>query len=394
MCVAATAGSALAGGPSGGGDPCRVAWWPQPRQSSCSSSSSESTEAPTPATGSKLALAWTYESQGGLSTPVVADGIVYVQTIDAGRRPRLRALELSSGKEIWEAFGGDGDSPPVVDGDVLLRVTSHWRLRRYGPRNGNIAWARDVARPDTEGWTGLPVIADGNWYLSTGTTLLAVRERTGRPRWSDPLVCSRCGVAAAAERVYAAGGSAIAAFDARTGAKVWSTHLPTKTEPGSVILAGGRVFTVTLGPRSKIDGVPYYVDAYAAADGRHLWRTFVGSEDGYLMDSAPAATAQLVVYASPGGNVYALDASTGVVRWRHPFDATNSVPALANGLAWLVADKSASLVSLSLADGRQVSSTPLNESFEGLDDPSPVVAGGTVMLSTPHGRLLAYTVLP
>ena len=81
-----------------------------------------------------------------------------------------------------------------------------------------------------------------------------------------------------------------------TGAKVWSTHLPTKTEPGSVILAGGRVFTVTLGPRSKIDGVPYYVDAYAAADGRHLWRTFVGSEDGYLMDSTPAATAQLVVY--------------------------------------------------------------------------------------------------
>ena len=77
-----------------------------------------------------------------------------------------------------------GDSPPIVDGDVLLRLSSGWLLRRYGLRHGDLAWARPVAAPATEGWTGLPVVADRNWYLSTGETLVAYGERVGRLSWT------------------------------------------------------------------------------------------------------------------------------------------------------------------------------------------------------------------
>ena len=392
LVVVAVVASSAGGARSAGGDPCQVAWWPQPQQSSCASSSAENASAPSPATVSHVALAWTFDSHGGASSPVVDNGVVYVQTQDAEGRPRLRALELASGQQIWAVFGGQGASPPIVDGDVLLRLSSGWLLRRYGLRHGDLAWARFVNRPSTEGWTGIPVVADRNWYLSTGETLAAYGERVGRLSWTRDLACSDCGVAAAAGRVYAAGASTINAFDGRNGATVWSTRLPPKQEPGSVVLAGGRLFTVTMGP-AKGPGPKrqdYAIEAYSAADGHHLWRASVGSAPFYRMGSAPSATAALVVYPSPDGYLYALDARTGALRWRHHVGPTNSVPALAHGLAWLVPYKGTSLVALTTSDGRQVWSTPLGASLEGYSEPSAVVAGNTVLLPMPHGRLLAY----
>ena len=158
------------------------------------------------------------------------------------------------------------------------------------------------------------------------------------------------------------------------------------------MLAGGRLFTVTMGrrkgPGPKMQD--YAIEAYSAVDGRHLWRAAVGSAPFYHMGSAPSATAALVVYPSPDGYLYALDARTGDVRWRHQVGLTDSVPALVHGLAWLVPDKGASLVALTTSDGRQVWSTPLGKSLEGNSEPSAVVAGDTILLPMPHGRLLAY----
>ena len=391
LAVVAVTASSAGGARSAGGDPCQVAWWPQPQQSSCASSSADNTSAPSAVTVQHVALAWTFDSQGSVSAPVVDGGVVYVQTQDAQGRPRLHALELASGKQTWEVFGGHGNSPPYVDGDVLLRLSSGWLLRRYGLRHGDLAWARPVATPSTEGWTGIPVVADGNWYLSTGETLVAYGERVGRLRWTRDLACSTCGVAAAAGRVYAAGGSTINALDAHTGATVWSTRLAPKEEPGSVVLAGGRLFTVTMSP-TKSPGQTmqeYAVEAYSAADGRHLWHADVGSAPYFHMGSAPSATAALVVYPSPDGYLYALDARTGDVRWRHNVGPTDSVPAVVNGLAWLVAEKSATLVAFTTSNGRQVWSTSLGKPQQG-SEPSPVVARETVLLPMPDGRLLAY----
>lgn len=390
--AAAVALVAAGGASSSSSNSCRVGWWPQPRQSACSNSSTVDPAAPSPTSVRTLKQVWEYDSAGSVSAPVVDAGVVYVQTTDAERRPRLRALDLTSGKQIWEAYGGNGDSPPVVHDDVLLRVSSGWVLRRYGLRHGEIAWRRVVGAPATEGWTGVPLIADRNWYLPNGEELVAYGERTGRPRWARPALCSRCVIAASGGRVYAAGARAVVALAASTGSTVWATRVAAGDAPGSVILAEGRVYTATTG-RSK-GRYTFAIEALSADTGRRLWRASVGSASYDRIGATPAVMASLLVFPSPDGNVYALDARTGAVRWRQHFGPSDSVPAIANGLVWLAStplgsDRPASLVALELSGGKRLSTTALHESVEIAPDPSPVVAGGTVLFSTSH-RILAF----
>src|SRR5581483_11487916 len=190
-----------------------------------------------------------------------------------------------------------------------------------------------------------------------------------------PAYCSRCVIAASGGRVYAGGARAVVALAARTGTTAWATRVTAGSTPGSVILAAGRLFTATSG-RSK-GRYTFAVEAFSADTGRRLWRASVGTAPYDQIGATPAATASLVVFPSPDGNVYALDARTGALRWRQAFGLSDSAPALVHGLVWLAStplgsNRPASLVALDLASGRPLSTTALHESVETATDPSPV----------------------
>jgi outer membrane protein assembly factor BamB len=193
-------------------------------------------------------------------------------------------------------------------------------------------------------------------------------------------------------RAGAPGARAVVALDARSGATIWATRLAARHEPGSVILADGRVFTVTSDPRST-GRYDFSVEAFSADSGRRLCPSSVRSASYVHLGATPAATASLVVFPSPDGNIYALDTRTGALRWQHHFGHSSSVPTLVNGVVWLASDplrgdSAAALVALKMSNGKELWRTPLHESVESAADPSAVGAEGTVIFSTTR-RILA-----
>ena len=395
------AGSSVAGqaGLAGSGDPgCAPQWWPEPRQNACGNGSAANAQAPSRANVAGLVLAWKYESGlKGIPAPVVWKGakmqtpLVYVE--GGGH---MKALDLSTGQLRWTAkaeAGSVNGAQPVADGDVLLQSNGNV-LRRYVPRSGHIVWQRTLRRADIEDLSPLAV-ADGNMYTSySGGPSVAYDELTGRRVWTRVLGCFHCALAASGGRLYVAGNTdkplqspgALYALDAHTGATLWSARTPAADYSSAwPVLAGGRVFVRTL---SQISGAwAIAIEAFSAADGHHLWHASVGPAKGVWFTPV-SADASLVVYPSENGNLYALDAATGALRWKMPNSTNTLRPAIVNGLVW-AEDDTGRLVALDERNGHQLWAS---EPF-GLDQlGSPVIAGSFVLVGVKDGPLLAYHV--
>jgi outer membrane protein assembly factor BamB len=107
-----------------------------------------------------------------------------------------------------------------------------------------------------------------------------------------------------------------------------------------------------------------------------------------------------VVFPSPDGRLYGLDAHDGSVRWRAdigvpggPVARQHSTPAIANGVVWIVTTGGgkAQLKAFDARSGRELwHSARFKDVPELAHVPSPVVAGGYVLVGTNGGRVLAY----
>lgn len=183
---------------------------------------------------------------------------------------------------------------------------------------------------------------------------------------------------------------------AETAARSTGRHRRTPTSRGSSRhgrVAGGRVFVRTMGGGSRHR--TFSIEAFRAADGKHLWHASVGALDGFWF-TAPAADASLVVYASEDGFLYALDAATGSRRWRVSIGFTGTKPALANGLVW-AGDEQQRLVAFDARNGRPLwRSEPFMLGTDGTPAQTgaiePVVAGGYVLVATVADGIRVYRV--
>ncbi len=87
---------------------------------------------------SDLKLAWTTAVGGKLSSPVVAEGKLFVASIDVHT---VHALDAASGKPLWSyTAGGRVDSPPTVwQGRVLFGCADGW-VYCLRAADGALAW--------------------------------------------------------------------------------------------------------------------------------------------------------------------------------------------------------------------------------------------------------------
>jgi alcohol dehydrogenase (cytochrome c) len=139
------------------------------------------------------------------------------------------------------------------------------------------------------------------------------------------------------------------------------------------------------------------IDAASAGDLRARWRLALTGQSTYsgIFASTPVAGAATVYVQDLRSDVYALDRSTGAVRWRHRYRAPNEGPnglALADGRVHGATDSDA--FALSTADGRELWRRHLTSATEQFVDVAPVVWKGLVVLSTvgypPGGRGTIY----
>jgi len=139
------------------------------------------------------------------------------------------------------------------------------------------------------------------------------------------------------------------------------------------------------------------IDAGNVSKLRVRWRFQLRAKPGYsgIFASTPVSDANTVYVQDLQSNVFALDRSSGAVRWQHRFDARNDGP---NGLAvdgrrvYGATDSEA--FALSVVSGRRLWHMHLTSATEQLVDVAPVPWHGLVFVSTigyaPGGRGAIY----
>jgi outer membrane protein assembly factor BamB len=278
-----------------------------------------------------------------------------------------------------------------------------------------VAWTASVGAVDQE-----PVVAGGRIYVaSEGAKLQALDPVTGGTLWTASLGGQAfASPAVAAGRVFVNAADTLAAYDALTGARIWSADNPDSAPYSSPVVAGGIVYV----------GELRYLRAFNAATGALVWQTTFPVV--YAQASTTPAVADGTVYISVlFDGLYALDAATGAVRWSvagadhgsfgsvavlkgrvftsdAAYDAATgaliwSVPkgdssmAIANGVAyysWIARDKTERLVARRAASGKFLWHASFGNAccYLGPWSSSPAVANGVVYIGERNGKLDAF----
>ena len=208
--------------------------------------------------------------------PITAGGAVVID--GRGDGSTLFALSEADGTLAWRLFGNYPNAPAAVGSDIYLNDDEPVYVAKVGATTGQQLWA-------TPGAVGGPVVppsvADGVMYSQR--TLQGYDTSTGAPIRSLPNACLSPSEAGGRfftidcqlfNGVYS---SAVNAYDAHTGAQLWSFSGDGKLVTAPMIV-GGEVYVASL------TGRLYWIDA---ATGQHsgfvqlpgpLQLTFVSGE--------------------------------------------------------------------------------------------------------------------
>lgn len=237
---------------------------------------------------------------------------------------RLTATGETSGEEATTTF----------------YVNTNWSQAEFdAARTGfnpheNVLNSQDVAGL-TLSWSqagpyGAPSFTNGMLYATQDDDLVAIHSSSGRVLWKATMGggfdSTNSTPAVSDGIVYAGDVNSLHAFDARTGAPLW-----TFSGCGSV---GGSGIDVD-------DGVVYVggISGLCAVDARtgvQLWR-YLGQGDWSFGDPS---VGDGMVFAGSEDGVYAVDALTGELAWHvgEPTDFSNSLPIVAGNLVYFDAE--------------------------------------------------------
>ena len=229
---------------------------------------------------------------------------------------------------------------PVAAAGLVLINGGDGVFYAVDSRSGTLRWQTSVG--DTL-VAGTAAVADGIVYVAAkGHGLMALNLSTGQPLWT---VDTRSPVRAPPLVVgpllfVAAGANDLLCLDRRSGAEYWefksedvlADFWPTQGQPAIGLVHGGLVF-VALGASTEFN-------ALYLRTGRKAWEQSINGR----MVGSPVYDAQagLVFAATWAGYIYAMDISTGAVRWRFSLPRAGAIgvglaagPALANNTLFI-----------------------------------------------------------
>ncbi len=257
----------------------------------------------------------------------------------------------------------------VVAATATAQSTFHGNVARTGAypgagptQFGGVKWAFDTGGPVT----GSPAVADGIVYIaSLSGQLFALDQASGKERWkftSRMPIASSPAVAAGSVYIVSSTG-ALVALDAATGATHW-------------------VFATDFERRFEARNLHGYLSA--AQTIPDAWDVFT---------SSPAVANGSVYFGAGDGNVYAVEAKTGLVRWTFPTgDVVHASPAVAGNTVF-VGSWDSSLYAIDADSGVQkwvfrAGRDPAIHNQEGFQS-SPAVVDGTVYVGCRDAHVYA-----
>lgn len=264
------------------------------------------------------AVLWTYSGDiFGFSAPAVANGLVYIESEDDS----LFAVNANTGALVWKDTDAGGASSPAVVNGVVYASGLRNVVTALNATTGVVLWKTKIGGPSYSS----PSVANGMVYVgSIDTNLYALNASTGAIVWkyrlgaeinSSPVVIN--GV------LYFTPG--LSALDASTGALLWQAADCECVDTPAV--ANGVVYA---GSVQEWFGVA----AYNANTGAMLWRY---NTDGGVL-SSPVAANGVVYAADESGNLYALNPDTGALLWKYRAGSTYSSPTVVNGMLYISSD--------------------------------------------------------
>jgi outer membrane protein assembly factor BamB len=317
-----------------------------------------------------LVPAWTASmNQPILSSPVVANGIVYLSSIDLPSPVgHVSAFDAISGTLIWTTPTGPNrgfapDLPPirpssvVAHNGILYAYGGDGQLYALDAAAGTFLWSVSLGFTH---FCSSPCVANGVVYACNDAgdflQLLAIDAELGTPIWSftgQPGSRTVSSPAVADDLVFLAHGGSLFALAIRTGELVYRFDTP-------------------FGPSSALDihCSPAIVnqEAYIAA-------TF----------SDPTSFATIL---------YAVDSTRGSLLWQGTITLTtrtDSSPAVANGIVYIgAADQNLYAFNASSCRAAQGCDPLWAAPTGGVITSSPTVANGVVYIGSADGKLYAF----
>lgn len=157
-----------------------------------------------------FAQAWKTDIGGKLSAPVVANGKVFLSSID---RHQVIAVDAESGKQVWTYVAGSRvDSPPTVVGRRLYFGAADGTVTCLTAQGGALVWRSRLAPTEER------IVNDGR--------IESVWPVHGSVTYHNGLV-----YAIAGRNMFVDGGLYVCALNPRTGEKVYSANHAPEFEP-------------------------------------------------------------------------------------------------------------------------------------------------------------------
>jgi outer membrane protein assembly factor BamB len=176
------------------------------------------------------------------------------------------------------------------------------------------------AKPGSTGVFASIPVADANtiYVQDLGSDVFALNRATGAVRWShryDARNDGRNGLAVSSGRVYGETDDAVFALASENGRELWQRRLANARKPfvdAAPIVWDGIVFTSTIGRGPLGRGTIYALDA---STGAIRWRFAAGGIYPGSIDAGGRLYAGTANPARSGGTLLVLDAETGKLLW-------------------------------------------------------------------------------
>lgn len=291
---------------------------------------------------------WSVTLNGSISYPLIAGGRVYVTTSSpvsgSGYGTSLYALNEQTGSTVWGPINIPGTynwSGLAYDNGKVFVINFNGLLKAFNAATGQLLWSSQM--PNQYSFTSPPTSVNGIVYVGgagSGGTLYAVDASNGNVLWTAEVSNGdHSSPAVSSDGVFVTYPCQAYKFDPLTGAALWhysggcdggggrtpvyangQLYMRDWINPLGLIFnssTGGKVGNFTATPIPAFTtSTGYFLDSGTLkgidlSSNAVLW-SFVG--DGALV-SAPIIINDIVVVGSSSGNIYALDANTGVQKW-------------------------------------------------------------------------------
>ncbi|MGB9378386.1 MAG: PQQ-binding-like beta-propeller repeat protein [Mycobacteriales bacterium] len=208
---------------------------------------------------------------------------------------------------------------PILVGTTLFTMLGS-NVAAINVTNGQRKWLKPAVDADAPLWYSSLTVVHGRVYVGArdcvsvsdpNGALFAFNATTGAPLWSQHRIASIAAMVVTGGKIITSGinsgePGSLNAYDAGTGVHTW---INSACAPDPLIVVGQAIIA-----QCPTDGSsPAQLQALSLADGHVLWRKYGNWRQ--LRGDTDAATATAVFARSPAGWVTLLDPATGVTTW-------------------------------------------------------------------------------